>query len=120
MKPPLIIVLLLVAVLTAVPPAASTEPVSSAEPAAGAAKAPTSPPLSPRFKQVRDRIDALFQRRNDTPPPPDARMNPFRAPRVVVDVPAPPGVAGARLLFKWRYPNGPSMMLRSCSRASRR
>jgi hypothetical protein len=38
------------------------------------------PPISPRFQQVRDRIDALFHNRNEPPPPPDARTNPFRAP----------------------------------------
>ena len=37
-------------------------------------------PFAPRFKQVRDRIDSLFHHRNETPPPPDARTNPFRVP----------------------------------------
>lgn len=41
-------------------------------------KAPVALPLSPRFKQVRDRIDALFQLRNEPPAPPDPRANPFR------------------------------------------
>ena len=36
------------------------------------------PPLTPRFQQVRSRIDALFLHRNETPPPVDPRFNPFR------------------------------------------
>jgi hypothetical protein len=36
------------------------------------------PPLSPRFIQVRERINTLFQHRNEVPPPPDLRANPFR------------------------------------------
>lgn len=43
-----------------------------------ASKAMSTPPLSPRFRQVRERIDALFRHRNETPPPPDPRLNPFR------------------------------------------
>lgn len=42
------------------------------------AKPPANLPLSPRFKQVRERIDALFHLRNDAPPAPDPRGNPFR------------------------------------------
>lgn len=41
-------------------------------------KMPGPPPLSPRFLQVRDRINTLFQHRNDAPPAPDLRANPFR------------------------------------------
>jgi hypothetical protein len=53
----------------------------AAEPAPPAAKAPrpATPPLSPRFIQVRERIDALFQHRNAAPGVPDPRTNPFRA-----------------------------------------
>jgi hypothetical protein len=45
---------------------------------APAPKPPAPPPLSPRFIQVRERINALFQHRNESPPPPDLRANPFR------------------------------------------
>jgi hypothetical protein len=47
-------------------------------------KAPVAPqPLSPRFLQVRDRIERLFGPRNNPPPPPDARLNPFRPPGAI-------------------------------------
>lgn len=48
------------------------------------------PPLSPRFQQVRDRIEELFRHRNETPPVFDARSNPFRAAGAV---PPPPRTA---------------------------
>ena len=70
--------------------APSTEPVK-APPAAKfkilppMAKGPVAPPpLSPRFLQVRSRIEALFAARNDPPPPPDPRTNPFRPPGAVI------------------------------------
>ena len=45
------------------------------------AKGPAAPPpLSPRFKQVRDRIYVIFHNRNETPPPPDPKANPVRLP----------------------------------------
>ncbi len=74
---------------------ATTSPVSAATTTAAATagklkgpppmpKGPMAPPpLSPRFLQVRARIDALFSTRNDPPPPPDARSNPFRPPGAV-------------------------------------
>ncbi len=37
-------------------------------------------PLAPRFKQVHERIDALFQHRNASPAPLDPKDNPFRLP----------------------------------------
>jgi hypothetical protein len=37
-----------------------------------------APPLSPRFQQVRNRIDALFQHRGEAPVAPDPRKSPFR------------------------------------------
>ncbi len=37
-------------------------------------------PLAPRFKQVRDRIDALFQHRNAPPLALEPQQNPFRVP----------------------------------------
>ena len=80
MKPSRIIGLLLIATL-AVTPLLGGEPVSPE-------KAP-SPPLSPRFKQVRERIDALFQNRNETPPPPNPRLNPFRPPGLPAIDPEP-------------------------------
>ena len=52
-------------------------------PTAAAAKTFTPPPLSPRFLQVRTRMDALFASRNDPPAPPDARLNPFRPPGAI-------------------------------------
>jgi len=41
---------------------------------------PAAPPLSPRFQQVRNRIEALFQHRLATPPEPNPQLNPFRPP----------------------------------------
>ncbi len=37
-----------------------------------------APPLSPRFQQVRDRIEALLGHRSETPPKFDSRKSPFR------------------------------------------
>ena len=51
-------------------------------------------PLAPRFKQVRERIDALFQNRNAPPPPLEAAQNPFRVPGAVKAAEA--GVSGGR------------------------
>ena len=45
-----------------------------------------APPLSPRFRQVRDRIDALFQHRNAALPPLDPRLDPFRPPGAAPEI----------------------------------
>ena len=72
--------------------AASVESAVPAVPVVPAAKTPPKAsvpnPFAPRFKQVRDRIDVLFQHRNEPPPPPDARSNPFRTPGAT-PLPAP-------------------------------
>jgi len=72
--------------LTAAEPLPNPAPAAPANPAAPASSAsPAAPvPLSPRFKQVRERISALYQNRNETPPPPDPRYNPFRPPGVAI------------------------------------
>ena len=56
-----------------------------------APKPPAPPPLSPRFIQVREKINTLFQHRNEPPPPPEATANPFRpaGAAVVAGVPGP-------------------------------
>jgi hypothetical protein len=59
--------------------AALAAPVRAADPP------PPPKPAAPnafvaRFEQVRDRIDALFRRRGEAPPPSDPRFNPFRLP----------------------------------------
>ncbi len=61
------------------PAAAKDAAVTPVTPPA-AAKAPINPALSPRFLQVRERVDALFRYRNGMSPPPDPRLNPFRPP----------------------------------------
>jgi hypothetical protein len=68
---------------------ATEAPPPAAPPAANA----KTLPLSPRFQQVRDRVDALFQLRNETPPQPDGRANPFRpsGAGVPATAPAAPG-----------------------------
>lgn len=62
-----------------------------------AAPAPVTPPLSPRFQQVRNRIDVLFHHRNEAAPAADPRKNPFRpagaAPVVVAPVASRSGAA---------------------------
>ncbi len=62
----------------------------AAEPAAKAPKPSVPNPFAGRFKQVQERIDALFSHRNQTPPPPDPRANPFRMPGAVPSAPVPP------------------------------
>jgi len=56
-----------------VEPAKKTPPTITGKPPAG-----TTPPLQPRFQQVRDKIDALFRNRSESLPDPDPKKNPFR------------------------------------------
>ncbi len=56
---------------------------------AAAPKTPGPPPLSPRFKQVRERIDALFADRSTPPPNPTLLDNPFRPPGAIPAEPEP-------------------------------
>jgi hypothetical protein len=58
----------------------SAPALATADTPAKAPKPSVPKPIAPRFKQVRDRIDALFGHRNETPPAPDLRTNPFRVP----------------------------------------
>ena len=86
---------------TASPPVpAAAKPKKSPAPAlaAKAAVAPAPPPLSPRFQQVRDRIDALFRHRSETPPAPDPRKNPFRPAGAAPVALAAPGSAASSQL----------------------
>jgi len=69
--------------------------------------APKPPPLSPRFKQVRERMATLFSVRTETPPAVDATKNPFRVagapPPVVINKegkPEPAPVATDRVLLQ--------------------
>lgn len=68
--------------------------LAAAEPAA---KAPTraGTPVPPRFKQVRDRIDALFRHRNEPPPPLGPETNPFRLPGSTLPASTPRGESAA-------------------------
>ncbi len=89
MKPLRFIALLLVpAVVAALPAATASAPPPAAPPPASAPKQSVPNPLAPRFKQVRERIDALFLHRNAPPEPLDPKHNPFRSPgdRPVVPV----------------------------------
>ena len=70
---------LLVAVMAAPALATADTPAKTAKPS-------VPNPFAPRFKQVRDRIEALFGHRNETPPAPDLRTNPFRVPGAAVPV----------------------------------
>ena len=93
-------------------PAEATAPEIASPPASAAAKpkkipaakapvapvAPAPPPLSPRFQQVRDRIDALFRHRSETPPAPDPRKNPFRPAGAAPVALAAPGSAASSQL----------------------
>lgn len=76
--------------------ASSLTVLASAAPAPAKAKAPKSPgppPLSPRFIVVRERINTLFELRNEAPPPPDPRSNPFRPLGPLVAASTTPGAA---------------------------
>ncbi len=66
--------------------AAEPTPKADAKGAGAAAPAKGSPPLpmAGRFKQVQDRIAALYQHRNETPAPPSPITNPFRNPGALV------------------------------------
>ncbi len=67
-----------IAVLLVPIAAAAALPVAAAP--GKAPKQSVANPLAPRFKQVNERIDALFEHRNQPPPPPDPKYNPFRLP----------------------------------------
>jgi hypothetical protein len=70
---------------TTTKPAAATGTTATAPTAAAvAAKAAVVVPLSPRFQQVRTRVDALFQYRNAKPAPIDPSHNPFRPAGVFI------------------------------------
>jgi hypothetical protein len=63
----------------AAPAPAPVEPAKKTPPTiTGKAPAGTTPPLQPRFQQVRDKIDALFRNRGESLPDPDPKKNPFR------------------------------------------
>ena len=53
---------------------------SPAVAAESAAKPASQVSMQSRFKQVQERVGALYQNRNQPPPPVDPRYNPFRAP----------------------------------------
>lgn len=83
--------LAVVSVLAGEPPApAASVPATVPADAKASAATPAGkvPPLSPRFRQIRDRIDALFQHRNAALPPLDPRLDPFRPPGAVPEIPA--------------------------------
>jgi hypothetical protein len=61
--------------------------------AAPAPKGPTPPPLSPRFLQVRERIDALLLKRSTPPEAPDPINNPFRVGSALPVAPIVRGVS---------------------------
>lgn len=81
-----IAILLVPAAATALPVVAASDPAPAAPP-----KQSVASPLAPRFKQVRERIDALFLHRNATPAPLDPKHNPFRLPGARPKVPLPEG-----------------------------
>jgi hypothetical protein len=60
-------------------PVAGTAPVATAK-----TFVPPPPPLSPRFQQVRDRINQLFEHRSEGPVKIDPRKNPFRPTGAIV------------------------------------
>lgn len=75
-----------VAAPAAAPAAEIAEPLFEPPPAKAKVAAPANPaaklgppnPQAARFRQVRERVDALFRHRNEVPPPFDAHSNPFR------------------------------------------
>ena len=75
-----------------VPPMPEQPGVLSAAKAKGPPSTPkgsVAPPLSPRFRQLREHISALFDTRTAPPPPLDPRTNPFRPVGAVSSAPLP-------------------------------
>jgi hypothetical protein len=80
-------------------PASANPPSSPEKPGVLSAAKSTSPPpspkgtatasLPPRFRQIRERISALFDTRTTPPAPPDPRTNPFRPAGAVSSAPLP-------------------------------
>jgi hypothetical protein len=79
--------LVLVIALASARIVAADAPAPAAPATAANAGAPKPPPLSPRFQQVRNRIDDLFKHRVATPAPVDPKHDPFRAPGPFVEAP---------------------------------
>jgi hypothetical protein len=82
------------AVPVAAAPGQAPAPAASKAPAPAAGKAPASPYLA-RFQQVDQKIASLFAHRNETPPPPNPRHNPFRTPGSAQAAPPRVGESGA-------------------------
>lgn len=98
MTPPRPTVLLVFFAALTAPLGAEPAPEAGAPAAAGspaAAAKPAPPPLSPRFKQIRERIYGLYHYRNETPPAPNPATNPFRPPGAA-PVSTPPASSGGR------------------------
>jgi hypothetical protein len=76
-------------------PAPATPAKTKILPSALAKVSAVNVPLTPRFLQIRDRIDVLLRGRIETPPPPDPRFNPFRPPGAAPVAASPAGVATA-------------------------
>lgn len=87
-----IALLLVPAVAAALPAAAASASPPAAPATAPAPKQSVANPLAPRFKQVRERIDALFLHRNAPLAPLDPKHNPFRLPGTRPVAPVPEGV----------------------------
>jgi hypothetical protein len=78
----------LLGVLSRLARAEATDEAAAAKSAvAPAGGAPKTPALSPRFQEVRDRINALFQYRDSGLPPLEPGFNPFRSPAAPVVAP---------------------------------
>jgi hypothetical protein len=86
MKPRSFVLLCVVGGLVIAP--ASLRAAASSKEASPTAKSTVTLPQTPRFNQVRARVETLYQHRNETPPPPHPRTNPFRPPGAVVPVAA--------------------------------
>lgn len=81
---------------TTAPVAAKTDGKKNAETKAPDPTAKPAPvlPLTPRFQQVRERINVLYGNREAPPPPIDARHNPFRS-QPIASAPTPPASTAA-------------------------
>lgn len=71
---------------------AVTPPARAAAETGAPGKVNVPPPLSPRMRQIRERIDVLFAHRNGTISPVSARLDPFRPPGSAIDLPPPASV----------------------------
>jgi hypothetical protein len=83
---PMRLILCWLSLTVALAAAEEPAPLPAAKSGKAGDKTPATAPLSPRFQQVRNRIETLFEHRIAPPPPTNQVSNPFRVVRSRVSI----------------------------------